>query len=83
LPGEAEEDLDSDKELWEEIKEAKTANLPFKRETVIEFIKNKLKLMPCKNQGYVLDGFPTSLEEAGQIFPSMMLRSERLRSMVC
>jgi adenylate kinase len=35
---------------------------------LIQLIKEKLKSMPCKNQGYVLDGYPTSLEEATELF---------------
>uniref|UniRef100_A0A8C8VII8 Adenylate kinase 7 n=1 Tax=Pelusios castaneus TaxID=367368 RepID=A0A8C8VII8_9SAUR len=35
---------------------------------VIKFMKEKLKSMPCKNQGYVLDGFPKTYDQAKDIF---------------
>ncbi|KFW09825.1 Adenylate kinase 7, partial [Fulmarus glacialis] len=35
---------------------------------VVEFVKDKLKSMPCRNQGYVLDGFPETYEQAKDLF---------------
>ena len=35
---------------------------------VIDFYKAKLKSMPCQNQGFVLDGFPKTEEEAKELF---------------
>ncbi|XP_067411273.1 adenylate kinase 7 [Emydura macquarii macquarii] len=35
---------------------------------VIKFMKEKLKSMPCKNQGYVLDGFPKTYDQAKDLF---------------
>ena len=35
---------------------------------IIKFFKDKLKSMPCQNQGFVLDGFPKTEEEAKELF---------------
>lgn len=35
---------------------------------IIDFYKAKLKSMPCQNQGFVLDGFPKTEEEAKELF---------------
>ncbi|TSV68140.1 Adenylate kinase 7 [Bagarius yarrelli] len=35
---------------------------------IIRFIKDKLKTIPCRNQGYVLDGFPKTFEQAKNLF---------------
>lgn len=38
---------------------------------IITFIGQKLRSMPCRNQGYVLDGFPPSYELASTLFKSI------------
>ncbi|NWS51506.1 KAD7 kinase, partial [Chunga burmeisteri] len=35
---------------------------------VVKFVKDKLKSMPCRNQGYVLDGFPETYDQAKYLF---------------
>ncbi|NXW55858.1 KAD7 kinase, partial [Eurystomus gularis] len=35
---------------------------------VVKFVKDKLKSMPCRNQGYVLDGFPETYDQAKDLF---------------
>ncbi|XP_009981589.1 PREDICTED: adenylate kinase 7, partial [Tauraco erythrolophus] len=35
---------------------------------VVKLVKDKLKSMPCRNQGYVLDGFPETYEQAKDLF---------------
>ncbi|KAJ3142639.1 Adenylate kinase 7 [Physocladia obscura] len=61
--------FDSDKELLEEIKETlKNSNGKYPDEMVMNFLKEKLRSMPCRNQGYVLDGFPTTVDEASTLF---------------
>ncbi|XP_065611752.1 adenylate kinase 7 [Cyrtonyx montezumae] len=35
---------------------------------VIKLFKDKLKSMPCRNQGYVLDGFPKTYDQARDLF---------------
>uniref|UniRef100_A0A8C6IRY3 Uncharacterized protein n=1 Tax=Melopsittacus undulatus TaxID=13146 RepID=A0A8C6IRY3_MELUD len=37
-------------------------------EYITKFMKDKLKSMPCRNQGYVLDGFPETYEQANDLF---------------
>ena len=32
------------------------------------FVREKLKSMPCQNQGFILDGFPKTYEEAQMMF---------------
>jgi adenylate kinase len=33
----------------------------------IDLIRDKLRSMPCRNQGYVLDGYPTTTDEANDL----------------
>jgi len=47
------------------------------QEFVINIVKEKLKSMPCKNQGYVLDGFPTTFDSAGLLFKSQSEEEEK------
>ncbi|MCJ8737205.1 hypothetical protein PDJAM_G00021250 [Pangasius djambal] len=35
---------------------------------VIQIVKDKLKTKPCRNQGFVLDGFPKTYEQAKELF---------------
>ncbi|XP_075282134.1 adenylate kinase 7 isoform X1 [Opisthocomus hoazin] len=35
---------------------------------LVKFVKDKLKSMPCRNQGYVLDGFPETYDQAKDLF---------------
>ncbi|XP_008933772.1 PREDICTED: adenylate kinase 7, partial [Merops nubicus] len=35
---------------------------------VVKFLKDKLNSMPCRNQGYVLDGFPETYNQAKDLF---------------
>ncbi|XP_051477206.1 adenylate kinase 7 [Apus apus] len=37
---------------------------------LLKFVKDKLKTMPCRNQGYILDGFPETYEQAQDLFHS-------------
>ncbi|KAI8803996.1 hypothetical protein BJ742DRAFT_682527 [Cladochytrium replicatum] len=70
-PDEVDDDIDVDRELLEEIKEAASKKGGrYADEHVIGFVRDKLRSMPCKNQGYVLDGFPTTVDEAKELFRS-------------
>lgn len=40
---------------------------------VIRFMKEMLMSMPCKNQGYILDGFPKVYDLAKDLFNSKYL----------
>ena len=37
---------------------------------VIRLVKEKLKSMPCQNHGFVLDGFPETIQQANDLFSS-------------
>ncbi|KAJ3043877.1 Adenylate kinase 7 [Rhizophlyctis rosea] len=70
-PDEQDDDIDADKDLLEELKEAARANNgKYPDEHIINFVRDKLRSMPCRNQGYVLDGFPNSVDEAKELFKS-------------
>ncbi|KFQ39472.1 Adenylate kinase 7, partial [Mesitornis unicolor] len=56
-------------ELLDAIKESMELNAGrLDDQFVIRVLKDKLKSMPCRNQGYVLDGFPESYDQAKEIF---------------
>ncbi|XP_043372284.1 adenylate kinase 7 isoform X3 [Dermochelys coriacea] len=49
---------------------------------VIRFMKEKLKSMSCKNQGYILDGFPKTYDQAKDLFNFEDDEEEETRSKV-
>ncbi|KAI8897949.1 hypothetical protein BC833DRAFT_591684 [Globomyces pollinis-pini] len=62
-------DLEADKELLNDLKESMKANngkLPMSH--TISFVRDKIRSMPCRNQGYILDGYPSVMDEAQDIF---------------
>lgn len=73
---EAEEDEDEDpgkleeyKELLEAINENKEQNNGrLDEQYVIRFFREKLLSKPCQNQGFILDGFPKTPEQAKDLF---------------
>ncbi|KAJ1558562.1 Adenylate kinase 7, partial [Nowakowskiella sp. JEL0078] len=68
-PEENDDDIESDRELLEEIRESASKNNGrYADEHIITFVRDKLKSMPCRNQGYILDSFPTNIEEARELF---------------
>ena len=56
--------------VWCQISEQVTISFlgRYSTQHVIDFYKAKLKSMPCQNQGFVLDGFPKTEEEAKELF---------------
>ncbi|OXB78972.1 UNVERIFIED_CONTAM: hypothetical protein H355_004515, partial [Colinus virginianus] len=55
--------------LLDEIKESMELNAGrLDDHYVIKLFKDKLKSMPCRNQGYVLDGFPKTYDQARDLF---------------
>ncbi|XP_013392761.1 adenylate kinase 7 [Lingula anatina] len=69
--GEEEDDgkAQEDQELLDAINEGKEQNNGrIEDQYVIKFFKQKLHSMPCQNQGFILDGFPKTREQATELF---------------
>ncbi|NXI46088.1 KAD7 kinase, partial [Galbula dea] len=69
--GEEEEDknVEEAQELLDTIKESMEQNAGhLDDQYVIKLVNEKLKSMPCRNQGYVLDGFPETYDQAKDLF---------------
>lgn len=49
---------------------------------VIAFLRNKLKSMPCQNQGFILDGYPKTIAQARELFASEYLFSQMHLSLI-
>lgn len=63
--GNAEEDA----ELLQTIEEYREENNGrVEDQHVIRFFKEKLRSKPCQNQGFILDGFPKTLQQARELF---------------
>ncbi|NWJ04859.1 KAD7 kinase, partial [Crypturellus undulatus] len=63
------ENIEEARELLDEIKKSMEQNgNQIQGQYVIKFMKDKLKTMPCRNQGYVLDGFPETYDQAKELF---------------
>ncbi|NXG16409.1 KAD7 kinase, partial [Grallaria varia] len=63
------ENVEAAQELLDEIKENMELNKGrLDNQYIVTIMKDKLKSMPCKNQGYVLDGFPETYEQATELF---------------
>ncbi|NWR01811.1 KAD7 kinase, partial [Paradoxornis webbianus] len=63
------ENVEAAKELLEAIKEnMKKHKGRLTDEYLIKIMKDKLMSMPCRNQGYVLDGYPETYEQAMELF---------------
>ncbi len=60
------ETAEADQEQLAELREAEKEG--FTAAQYLTAVKEKLKSMPCKNQGYVLDGYPFLFDEAAEIF---------------
>ncbi|NXL85574.1 KAD7 kinase, partial [Alectura lathami] len=63
------ENLEAAHELLAEVKQNMEQNAGrLDDQYVVKFIRDKLKSMPCRNQGYVLDGFPKTYDQAKDLF---------------
>ncbi|NWI49805.1 KAD7 kinase, partial [Calyptomena viridis] len=68
------ENVEAAQELLDGIKENMEQNEAFflsgrlDDQYIIMLVKDKLKSMPCRNQGYVLDGFPETYDQATDLF---------------
>ncbi|XP_049625763.1 adenylate kinase 7 isoform X3 [Suncus etruscus] len=66
---EEEENVEEAQELLDAIKESLEQNAGhLEDQYIIRFVREKLKSMPCKNQGYVLDGYPKTYDQARELF---------------
>ena len=75
--GEEEEDdgkAQEDQELLDAINESKEEDSGRIGENyVLRFMKEKMRSKPCQNQGFILDGYPKTMEQARDLFASMNL----------
>ena len=57
-------------ELLQEIEEQRNANRDGRLDdaTVLQFVEERIRSKPCRNQGFVLDGFPKLVEQAESLF---------------
>lgn len=63
------DELESNKEALNDLREAlRTNNGKYLPSQIINYVKEKLRSMPCRNQGYILDGFPGLLDEATELY---------------
>ncbi|XP_060037002.1 adenylate kinase 7 [Erinaceus europaeus] len=66
---EEEENVEDAQELLDGVKENLEQNAGrLEDQYVIRFVREKLKSMPCRNQGYILDGFPKTYDQAKDLF---------------
>ncbi|XP_055274472.1 adenylate kinase 7 isoform X3 [Moschus berezovskii] len=66
---EEEDNVEDAQELLEGVKESMDQNAGrLEDQYIIKFMKEKLKSMPCRNQGYILDGFPKTYDQAKDLF---------------
>ncbi|XP_062947666.1 adenylate kinase 7 isoform X2 [Cynocephalus volans] len=66
---EVEENVEDAQELLEGIRESMEQNAGrLEDQYIIRFMKEKLKSMPCRNQGYILDGYPKTYDQAKDLF---------------
>ncbi|XP_050192743.1 adenylate kinase 7 isoform X2 [Myiozetetes cayanensis] len=49
---------------------------------IVTIVKDKLQSMPCKNQGYVLDGFPETYSQAMELFREDEEEEEEIKSKI-
>lgn len=58
-------------ELLNEIEQSKNQETgKIEDSHVIKFFRDKLHSKPCQNQGFILDGFPKTIEHANDLFAS-------------
>ncbi|XP_077994074.1 adenylate kinase 7-like [Glandiceps talaboti] len=58
-----------DQELLDQINESKESNNGrIEDQYIIQFFREKLHSMPCQNQGFILDGYPKTYEQAKELF---------------
>ena len=61
-------------ELLQEIESAKNPdNGKYDDANVIKFFRDKLHSQSCQNQGFILDGYPKTMEQAKDLFVCKLL----------
>nr|XP_033808370.1 adenylate kinase 7 isoform X2 [Geotrypetes seraphini] len=71
---EEEEETGDAAEILEAVRENMEQNAgQLDDQYVIRFMREKLKSMPCLNQGYVLDGYPKTYEQAKELFNNFVI----------
>ncbi|KAK3753134.1 hypothetical protein RRG08_024412 [Elysia crispata] len=56
-------------ELLDQINESKENNGDrIEDQFIIRFLRDRLKAMPCQNQGFILDGYPKTIAQAKDLF---------------
>ncbi|XP_063188884.1 adenylate kinase 7 isoform X2 [Chroicocephalus ridibundus] len=74
--------VEAAQELLSEIKESMEKNSGrLDDQYIIKCVKDKLKSMPCRNQGYVLDGFPEIYDQAKDLF-NLESEDEEIKSKI-
>ncbi len=64
-----EDDVEQERERLEELRETlKVSNGVAPTELLVRCLRDKLLSKPCRNQGFVLDGFPVKMEETTQLY---------------
>jgi adenylate kinase len=66
------EDIEADRETLNDLRESLKSNGKYSPIQIISSVKEKLRSMPCKNQGYILDGFPNLMDEATELFKRLI-----------
>uniref|UniRef100_A0A4W4G8Q5 Nucleoside-diphosphate kinase n=1 Tax=Electrophorus electricus TaxID=8005 RepID=A0A4W4G8Q5_ELEEL len=67
-------------ELLDSLKDSLSQNGQVDDQNVLRVIREKLNSKPCRNQGFVLDGYPNTSEQAKDLFYDEDMELEQLRS---
>jgi len=65
------EEYENARDLLDEIQEYYKTNGKYSEKHLINFVRDKLMSMPCRNQGYVLDEFPINTNLVQELFKSL------------
>ncbi|ORX57276.1 P-loop containing nucleoside triphosphate hydrolase protein [Piromyces finnis] len=65
------EEYENAKDTLDEIQEYFKANGKYSEKHIINFVRDKLMSMPCRNQGYVLDELPNTTSLSQELFKSL------------
>jgi len=68
LSSDATTQAEEDRETLDQLSQQMAADGKYEDETVTNWFRDKLKTMQCLNQGYVLEGFPETKDQAEKLF---------------